>query len=188
MIKVRLSNLAPQTVYDVSLTNPADSATESLGMVTTNDEGSGQFKLDTENGDALPFGVGSLAELEGFAVQVKDPDGKVVLEGTVCAARPEDDDEDDDDGDGDHHEEDDERARAEDRREVRPAVGPRRQARYEQHRERRRLQPRSQRVLPGEARLQEPRVIDPGELHREPAQDRRVRRGEQRGEADESDE
>jgi hypothetical protein len=108
VIKVRIANLEPATIYDVIFTNPADSMSETIGMITTDEEGSGKFKVDTKQGDAVPFGAADLAALEGFGVTVEAPDDAVVLTGTVCAAKVEDDDGDDDDGhDGDDDDGDD---------------------------------------------------------------------------------
>jgi hypothetical protein len=84
VIKVQLENLEPGKVYDVSLTNPAGDTTESIGTVTTDEEGEGQLKIDSAKGDSLPFGVGDVAELVGYSVAVKDEAGAVVLVGTVC--------------------------------------------------------------------------------------------------------
>jgi hypothetical protein len=106
VVKVHLKNLEAGGVYTVCLTNPADSTTEALGMVTINPGGNGQFKVDTEKGDAIPFGAGSLADLEGFGITVKDAAGVVVLVGTVCPAQvkePEEEEEEEEEpeeGDG----------------------------------------------------------------------------------------
>jgi hypothetical protein len=77
-------------------------ASESLGSVTTNEDGNGHFKVDTEKGDPIPFGAGDLAALEGYGVSVKNDAGAVVLAGTICPAQPRPDDDDDDDDDDDH--------------------------------------------------------------------------------------
>ena len=101
VIKVYLQNLDPGKVYEVFLSKPDGSATESLGKVTADEEGTGRLKLDSEKGDAIPFGAGSLAELEGYGVTVKDEAGAVILQGSVCAVQvlpPEDDE-------GDHEDE-----------------------------------------------------------------------------------
>jgi hypothetical protein len=93
VIKVHLRHLEPGQVYEITMTNPADGATESIGMVTINDEGGGRFKLDSKKGDAIPFGAQDLAAIEGFTVDVKDAAGAVVLTGAVCPAETKEDDE-----------------------------------------------------------------------------------------------
>jgi hypothetical protein len=85
VVKVHVRNLDPAKVYEVILTNPADSASESLGKITTNDDGVGKLKVDSDAGDPVPFGVADIAALVGFGVKVNDPDGASVLVGTVCA-------------------------------------------------------------------------------------------------------
>ena len=72
--------------------------------------GRGAMRLDTDRGDAMPFGVESIAALEGAIISIADGDGNVVLAGDydeiVELAPPRwrrrhdsDDDDDDDDND-----------------------------------------------------------------------------------------
>ncbi len=91
VIKVRVHGLAAGAVYSITLTNPAGDATETIGMVTINEEGGGGFKLDTAKGDAVPFGAHDLAALVGYKSAVKDAEGNVVLAGTVCPAEMKED-------------------------------------------------------------------------------------------------
>jgi hypothetical protein len=100
VIKVRLENLDAGKVYEVILSKPDNSASESLGKVTINDEGNGQLKIDSKKGDAIPFGAGDLKALEGFGVKVNNPDGATVLVGKICPAKVDDDDDDE----GEEHE------------------------------------------------------------------------------------
>ena len=83
VIKVHVSNLEPGTVFDVVITNGGGTS-ESLGTLTTNAAGNGQFKVDSQKGDPIPFGAGDLSALVGFDVDVKDPSGATVLTGTIC--------------------------------------------------------------------------------------------------------
>jgi hypothetical protein len=87
VIKVHLSNLEAGKLYDVVISNLDNSASESLGTVTANADGNAQFKIDSHKGDAIPFGAGDLAALEGFGVAVKDEAGAAVLVGTICEAQ-----------------------------------------------------------------------------------------------------
>lgn len=43
-----------------------------LGTVLANSDGGAQIKFDTGDGDELPFGVASIRELRGLAVEVRD--------------------------------------------------------------------------------------------------------------------
>jgi hypothetical protein len=71
--------------------------------------GSGVLRLDTENGDMMPFNVASLAELEGATISVHAAGGELVLSGVVGelhrfgdrTRNRRDDDDDDDDGEMD---------------------------------------------------------------------------------------
>jgi hypothetical protein len=86
-ILVEIEDLPSGVVYEVVLTNPATQTSETIGSITTRENGKGRLRLDSKDGDAMPFGVGSLAELTGFEVAVRDPDGVVVLAGVVATPR-----------------------------------------------------------------------------------------------------
>jgi hypothetical protein len=87
VLKLHIRKLEPATVYRVTFVDPADGAAESAGMITTSDDGNGQFKVDSAKGDPIPFGAGTLASLAGLRVEVEDPNGLVVLAGSICEAR-----------------------------------------------------------------------------------------------------
>lgn len=89
VIKVKAHGLTPGAVYSVTIIN-AEGTAESLGSITIGEEGSGQLKLDSARGDALPFGGGDLAALVGARVEIKDAEGIVVLSGVVCPLKTED--------------------------------------------------------------------------------------------------
>ncbi|HEU4395964.1 MAG TPA: hypothetical protein VFS92_10395 [Planctomycetota bacterium] len=58
-----------------------------FGWLTTNREGDGRYALDTNRGDAMPFGE-SLPDLAGRAVEVRDADGETtLLAGSIPAVR-----------------------------------------------------------------------------------------------------
>ena len=107
VIKLHARNLGPGLVYGIVFSTPDASASETIGSFTAGDNGKGRFKLDTDKGDAIPFGAADLEALVGYGVAVKDPDGNTVLTGTVCPPRPRDDNGDDDDDDGDGRDDDD---------------------------------------------------------------------------------
>jgi hypothetical protein len=98
VIKVEVENLDPLAMYEVTLTNPAGDQSESLGIITTKDNGEGKLKVDTRKGDPAPFGVGSLSELEGFVLAVKNASGATVLESTIGAVSPPDPPEEEEEG------------------------------------------------------------------------------------------
>ncbi len=82
-IKVEIERLDAVIAYEVILTNPATGESVSLGVITTDENGEGQMRVDTAQGDPVPFGVGSVSELLNFEIAVNDPDGNSVLVGTV---------------------------------------------------------------------------------------------------------
>jgi hypothetical protein len=82
-IKVCVEGLQAGDVIDVCFAAPADTPTfTSAGTATADAEGEACFDRDTKQGDTLPEGATSVAELEGYLIQVK-VDATVVLEGEV---------------------------------------------------------------------------------------------------------
>ena len=82
-VKVHLKRLVPRTSYRVALMDPVVGATETLGLVTTDDDGKGQLKLDSSHRDPIPFGAGDLAALVGLGIEVRESGGGLVLAGAV---------------------------------------------------------------------------------------------------------
>lgn len=75
---------------------PDASAEESQGTATANLEGEARWEVDTSLGDTLPFGVTSVADLEGYGIEVRDAtDGTVLLFGTFAAIPDSVDDDED---------------------------------------------------------------------------------------------
>ena len=87
VIKVGLSNLEPGAIYEVILTNPGGTQSESIGMATADEGGEAELKVDSAKGDPIPFGVADATELVGYGISVQDASDAVVLTGTVCEPR-----------------------------------------------------------------------------------------------------
>jgi hypothetical protein len=82
-IKVCVEGLQAGDVIDVAFAAPADTPTfTSAGTATADAEGEACFDRDTKQGDTLPEGATSVADLEGYLIQVS-LGGTVVLEGEV---------------------------------------------------------------------------------------------------------
>lgn len=82
-IKVCVEGLQPGDVIDVAFAAPSETPTfTSAGTATADAEGEACFDRDTMQGDSLPAGATSVADLEGYLIQVK-VDATVVLEGEV---------------------------------------------------------------------------------------------------------
>lgn len=81
-LEVRVRDLLEEQTFTVCATNEAGDS-ETIGAITTNEGGNGTLKLDTSKDDALPFGAGSVAEIAGVTVDVKNADGEVVLSGAI---------------------------------------------------------------------------------------------------------
>ena len=99
----------PLGAYDAVLVSP-EGAEDVVGSLVV-EEKEGHFAIESCGGDRpLPFGVGSVAELAGFRVELRDADGTVVLRGEVPTVGADDvKDDDDKDDDGTKDEEDDEK-------------------------------------------------------------------------------
>ncbi|MBI4600453.1 MAG: hypothetical protein HY721_00695 [Planctomycetes bacterium] len=82
-----------------------------IGQVKAGEGGHGELEFEAEEGGTLPFGKASVADFVDFGVEIRDPEGTVVLKGAlpdiVCEAEGEDrehdggDDGHEGDGDGD---------------------------------------------------------------------------------------
>ena len=83
-VEVKVRGLKDLTVYMVKVTSTAGQS-EVVGQITTHGGGNGALKVDSDDGGAMPLASGSIADLTGATVQVIDPDGVVVLEGTLPA-------------------------------------------------------------------------------------------------------
>ncbi len=97
---VEVENVDPLVDLAVFL----DDGTGTLGEVGSQPAGSDERELvfDTGDGDSLPFGATTVADLVGRALEVRDGTGAVVLQGTLPALGVNDEDGDgDDDGDDD---------------------------------------------------------------------------------------
>src|SRR5437867_391852 len=87
-LEVRVLGLQAGTVYSVAVKNAAGDS-ESIGKITTNQDGNGALEIDTDANDddgdeaALPFGASGIGDLSGLALEVKAEDNTVVLEGTI---------------------------------------------------------------------------------------------------------
>lgn len=110
-IEVEVLGLEPGTEVEMFLDNPGDAVGfVSIGTATADDDGKAKLELETEDGDPLPFGVASVADLAGFAVEVRLATGEVLLTGDMpdveVPGMDDDDDEEDDDGDEDEEDDD----------------------------------------------------------------------------------
>jgi hypothetical protein len=81
-LELEAAGLAPGAAYAVVLVAP-DLAEEPLGALVADADGAAHLRVEGCAGDALPFGVDSLADLAGYAVIVLDADGLPVLAGQV---------------------------------------------------------------------------------------------------------
>jgi hypothetical protein len=85
--RVKAELLDPLDTYTVRVEDSvgAGSFTNVGDMIIDLDGESGEFKLhlDTQKGDAMPFGVANVDELAGRKVQIVDSAVQVVLEGTL---------------------------------------------------------------------------------------------------------
>ncbi len=89
-LEVEVARLKARTVYEVILIQPGEGgASASIGQLKTGWAGSANHEFKAVEGTALPFGKAKISEFVGHGVEIKDPDGAVVLKGaipeTACA-------------------------------------------------------------------------------------------------------
>ncbi|MBI4586395.1 MAG: hypothetical protein HY717_20490 [Planctomycetes bacterium] len=84
LLEVKVRDLSDDAAFKVCLVDAAGNV-EVIGAITTSGGGNGALKIDSGDGGALPFGAAGIADLIGFAVQVKSEDGAAVLSGKVPA-------------------------------------------------------------------------------------------------------
>jgi len=109
--KIEAENLEPGTIVEFFLDDPATAdGPVSIGTATADvEEGEAELAFDTKHGDELPFGVASVADLAGFAIEVRlASTGELLLSGEVPGLPAHDDNEPGEPPDGD----DDARGRA----------------------------------------------------------------------------
>jgi hypothetical protein len=80
-LRIEVKELVGSSTLEVLLVDPEDSGIGLLGQLVTDEKGEGKLRLD--EGDPLPFGAESVADLVGFAVRIQDPTETTVLAGTV---------------------------------------------------------------------------------------------------------
>ncbi|MFV1959203.1 MAG: hypothetical protein ACC662_07295 [Planctomycetota bacterium] len=81
-MEVEVEGVGDAAVLEIVLVD-ADGQEASLGVVETNAEGEGHFVLELCEGDEMPLGATSLADLAGTRIQVVNGDGVVVLTGLL---------------------------------------------------------------------------------------------------------
>jgi hypothetical protein len=84
--QVEAEHLDPGTEVAFYLDDPSTDGEGflSIGTMTADVDGEAELEFDTNDGDALPLGASSVAELEGFLVEVRlASDGALLLTGTV---------------------------------------------------------------------------------------------------------
>lgn len=81
--EVKAEHLDAGRVLELFVITP-DGTEESQGTQTVGLDGEARWRADTSNGDALPFGVATVADLEGHDVEVRDATaGTLLLFGTL---------------------------------------------------------------------------------------------------------
>jgi len=109
--EIEAEHLEPGTEVDFFLDNPGDAdGFVLIGTVAADAEGDADLELKTEDGDVLPLGAASVADLVGFLIEVRlTATGDLLLTGEVpdVAAPDVDDDEDDDEDEEEDDDEDD---------------------------------------------------------------------------------
>jgi len=88
--RVEVEHAEPGTDLECVVIAP-DGTEESLGLRTVQGDGECEWNIDTSNGGRLPFGAGSVEDLEGYRVQVRRrATNQAMLEGDVPDLPPRD--------------------------------------------------------------------------------------------------
>jgi hypothetical protein len=87
VLSIEVENLEPEMEYDVTITNPDTSDSESLGPITTDMDGEAEIEIETGEGGMLPLGAESVADLVGFEIAIVDGNGDTILTEVVPSPR-----------------------------------------------------------------------------------------------------
>jgi hypothetical protein len=83
-VKVEVEGLLSPPTVELWLEDPAGGGLTKIGTLVADDDGELELDLDTDDGDALPFGVADVSELVGLAVELRSAaDGSVLYAGTT---------------------------------------------------------------------------------------------------------
>jgi hypothetical protein len=82
VLELEAEHLTPGTGLEILLVNP-ELVTETLARAEVTAEGYVHLRLERCEGDTLPFGAATLADLAGYGVVVQDLEGNVLLVGVV---------------------------------------------------------------------------------------------------------
>lgn len=89
--KVEVEDQTPGLVVEVWVANPVGGALTNVGSLTIGAFGEGELELESQDGDAMPFGVTDVTTLTGLAVELRNAaDSAVLFTGTVPTAVVED--------------------------------------------------------------------------------------------------
>jgi protocatechuate 3,4-dioxygenase beta subunit len=101
LFSIRIRRVDRGTTFGLFLeTSPGSTTFSEFGQIsvrgknrgTSRGGGAGRWKANERRGDALPAGAASVSELGGRRVEVRDPQGEVVLHAFLPGAVPADDD------------------------------------------------------------------------------------------------
>lgn len=83
MFEVEVENADPKDTLVAVVIHPGNDEEDRLGIRTVEPDGDAEWRLNTCNGDDLPFGVDSLLDLEGYGVEVRDREGTPLLRARI---------------------------------------------------------------------------------------------------------
>jgi len=82
-LDIEVEHVPAGAMLEVFIVNPASGVLEKVAELTVAPTGKAEAEFNTQDGDALPFGVSQVSELFGKAVEIRSPDGSVRFTGGV---------------------------------------------------------------------------------------------------------
>ncbi len=78
-IRVKAEHVTPGRTLEWFTITPDTLSTESEGTATADLDGQARWLVDTSTGGTLPFGVATVADLDGYGIEIRDATSGVVL-------------------------------------------------------------------------------------------------------------
>lgn len=82
-LKVELEHVSSGSTFELFVAHPETDVLTKVGEFTANSFGEAEIEFETNDGEALPFGVPEITALSGKAVEVRSPDGTVRFSGAI---------------------------------------------------------------------------------------------------------
>ncbi len=82
-LQIEVDHVPAGSQLEILLESPASGDIEKVAEFTASSRGEAEQEFNTQDGDALPFGVSQVSELFGKNIEIRSPDGSVRFTGGV---------------------------------------------------------------------------------------------------------